>query len=373
MPKIRRNDTPHEQAVAILEQHVSDHIGKTFEADASCNECGDPIALDLVERANSVKRNRQVGTVRPDLSVFDSDELPIRFIEIVDSHKPQSNVHEYALARNIEVVEIHLNTGRRFAGERVNRALDASLVVKTRLEDLKKKIVYIDAHTLLCKRTKCDECGAPLPRRIVTIHIKDCWKCGQNVDVALGSKEGETFFPDDFTDDEMTFAKANGVILERRFSGTVRSKYLANVCSYCDQIQGNWFLDNPFLLCCGADGRFRLHKAEQEEFGPCDTCAKRLCLHHGEYFDYTGESQCPECVRESERVMCPNISDRECFYPDRCREIGCYFVNREQKRGRFKPSETQEMPITETHIERLCLVHDEYFVSNGNRQCPKCV
>lgn len=323
----RTNTSPHEQALAILEKHITDHIGKSFEADAVCNECGEAMSIDLVDRAISVKRNRQVGSVRPDLSIFDSEGIPIRFIEIVDSHKPQSNVHEYALAHNVEVVEIHLNARRQFFGERANRALDASLVVKTRLEDLKKKIVHIDAHTQLCERLRCDECGSPLPKRIVTIHVKDCWKCGQNVNVAVGSKEGETFFPDDFTGEELTFAEANEVILDRRFSATERRKYLANVCAFCDQIQGNWFLDNPFLVCCGADGRFRLHKTEREEFGPCDTCAKRLCLHHDEYFDYTGDRQCPECVRESERVMCPNVSERDCFYPGRCGDVGCYFLN----------------------------------------------
>lgn len=335
MAKTRRNDNrPHEQAVAILERHIFDHIGKTFEANAFCNECGEPIAINLVERANSVKRNRQVGPVRPDLSIFESEEVPIRFIEIVDSHKPQSNVYEYALAHNIEVVEIHLNTGREFAGKRVNRALDTSLVVKARLEDLKKKIVKIDAHNLLCERPKCSKCASPLPQRIVTIHVKDCWKCGQHVNVAVGYKDRAILEADDFTHEELTFAKANGVILERRFSLKMRSKYVANVCTNCDQIQGKWFLDNPFLACCGADGRFRLHKTERKGFGPCDACAKRLCLHHDEYFDYTGDRQCPECVRESERVMCPNISNKDCFYPDRCRENGCYFVTESKgKRG----------------------------------------
>ena len=71
-------------------------IGSTLEADTMCNECGDSLSVDLVEGANRVQRNKNVGPVRPDLSIFDSTNRPIRFIEIVDSHKPQSNVHEYA-------------------------------------------------------------------------------------------------------------------------------------------------------------------------------------------------------------------------------------------------------------------------------------
>ena len=30
--------------------------------------------------------------------------------------------------------------------------------------------------------------------------------------------------------------------------------------------------------------------------------------------------------------MCPNKPDRECFYPHKCEESGCYFVNREKER-----------------------------------------
>ena len=317
------DNSPHEQAVTILEQHILEHIGKTFEADAVCNECGEDLAINIVERANEVKRNRRVGSVRPDLSVYDSDGAPIRFVEIVDSHKPQSNVHEYALANNIEVVEIHLNVGTGFAGERTNRALDAALTVKVRLEELKTKYVKIDAHNLLCQRPRCDRCSTPMPLRVVSVNLKDCWKCGQNVKVAVGSKDGSDLEQDDFTDEELAFAKTNGVTLERRFSGTMRARYLANICTQCDQIQGNWFLYMDPL-----HDRFRLHQTERREYGPCDRCATKLCPLHEEYFDYTGDRQCPECVRESERVMCPNVSDRECFYPDRCRESRCYFLNR---------------------------------------------
>lgn len=317
------NTSPHEQAVAILDKHISDHIGKSFEADALCNECGDAMSIDLVDRAKSVKRNRQVGTVRPDLSIFDMKEEPIRFVEIVDSHKPQSNVHDFAIANNIEVVEIHLNAGRMFAGERVNRALDASLSVKARLEELRSKIVTIDAHNRLCERPRCGKCATPLPMRIITISVKDCWKCGENVNVAVGLKDGEGLEPDDFTAEELEFSKVSGVTLERRFSRTMGSKYLANICAHCDQIQGNWFLYmDPF------HNRFNLHKTERKAFGPCDTCNTSMCMLHGEYFDYSGDRHCPECVRESERVVCPNVVDRDCFYPDRCKNVGCYFLNR---------------------------------------------
>ena len=108
------------------------------------------------------------------------------------------------------------------------------------------------------------------------------------MNVATGDKDGESLKQDYFTTDEIEFARKNGVTLERRISSTVGGKYLANVCTGCDQIQGNWFLYmDPF------HDRFNLQKVERQEYGPCDQCATRYCMTHGEYMGYRGGNQCP--------------------------------------------------------------------------------
>ena len=183
-----------------------------------------------------------MGSVRPDISLLDESGEAVRCIEVVDSHAPEKTVHEQALQDGFEVVEIHLRAEREFSGRRRNKALDASLTVKTRLQELADGRIVLDAHNLLCRRPKCRECGAPLPLRTVTVSTKDCWKCGQNVTVATGDKDGESLEQDHFTTKEIEFARENGVTLERRFSATVGGKHLANVCTACDRIQGNWFL-----------------------------------------------------------------------------------------------------------------------------------
>ena len=267
-----------------------------------------------------------MGPVRPDISMFDENGDPVRFIEVVDSHSPEQNVHSYAVANDIEVVEIHLRAEREFIGRRRNKALDMSLTIKARLQELADGKLLIDAHNILCQRPKCRECATPLPLRIVRVRTTDCWKCGQNVNVATGDIDGEGLTQDYFTTDEIAFAQENGVVLERRYSATAGGKYLANVCTKCNQIQGNWFLYvDPF------HDRFMLEKATRQAYGPCEQCATRHCLTHGEYPDYRNTNQCPECLEEAERVMCPNNPERECFYPQRCEEDGCYFLNREHR------------------------------------------
>ncbi len=321
------NRTPHNEAVAIIEHLVTKNLGGSLAATAACNQCSEELTINLVAGASTVSREKRVGTVRPDISLLDENGSPLRFIEVVDSHAPEATVHEQALQDGTEVVEIHLRAEREFTGRRKNRALDASLTVKARLQELSAGRIDLDAHNLLCHRPKCEECGVPLPVRTVTVSTKDCWKCGQSVDVVTGDKDGESFEQDHFTTEEIAFAQENGVALERRFSSTVGGKYLANVCTGCDQIQGNWFLyTDPY------HDRFHLHKAERQEYGPCDRCAIRYCMTHKEYMDYSGSSQCPSCLEEAERVMCPNNPDRDCYYPHRCEEGGCYFLNREQQR-----------------------------------------
>ena len=271
------NRTPHDEAIAIIEQLVTKNLGGNLEATASCNQCSEEITINLVAGASSVSREKLVGTVRPDISLFDENGEPVRFIEVVDSHAPEGTVYEQALQDGTEVVEVHIRAEREFTGRRRNKALDASLTAKARLEELAAGRIVLDAHNLLCHRPKCRECGTPLPLRTVTISTKDCWKCGQNVNVATGAKDGESLEQDHFTTEEIEFVRENGVTLERRFSSTVGGKYLANVCTECDQIQGNWFLYmDPF------HDRFNLHKAERQLYGPCDRCATRYCMSgHG--------------------------------------------------------------------------------------------
>ena len=339
--------TPHQQGLAIIERLIRDNIGGSLEAKANCNQCSEELTVDLVEEIADVQREKRVGTVWPDLSLFDANGQPIRFIEVVDSHAPESNVHEYALTHGIEIVEIHLRAERQFTGRRRNKALDASLTVKARLRELTDGWIRIDAHNLLCRKPPCQDCGAPLPLRTITIRTTDCWKCGQNVNVAVGYKDGESLWQDHFTTEEIGFAQQNGVTLKRRFSATAMEKYLANVCTHCDQIQGNWFLYvDPF------HDRFNLFVTERQEYGPCDKCALRYCMTHGEYPDYQGTQQCPACLDEAERVMCPNNPDRECFYPDRCQQSQCYFANREQQRLQSQQEWEREQQAIREQQER---------------------
>ena len=260
------------------------------------------------------------------------------------------NVHDFALDNNIEVFELHLRAGEDHNGfdrRRKNKTVDSALAVKTRLIDLQANRLVIDAHTLLCPRPRCKECSSPLPRRVVAVDLKNCWKCDKSVKVAVGYKDNESMDQDFFTDKELKYARENGAILERRFSGTLGAKYLANVCPHCDSIQGNWFLyQDPY------HDRFRVNQTRREFYGPCDKCSTFWCNTHGEYLDYTGETQCPECVQEVEKTMCSRGFDRECYYPDRCQRDGCYFQNRNEQIRQQNEQRQKEREEAAAHYEK---------------------
>ena len=61
------NRTPHDEAVAIIEQLVAKNLGGNLYATAACNQCSEELTVNLVAGASSVSREKLVGTVRPDI------------------------------------------------------------------------------------------------------------------------------------------------------------------------------------------------------------------------------------------------------------------------------------------------------------------
>jgi len=322
----------HEQAVDIMYGRLTTALGGELLATAQCNECPDEISIDLLRGVAEIKRNAVIGSVIPDLVLLDNRGHSLTFIEVVVSHSPGRNVHHYALERGVQILEFDVVPSSeslpRTRGRR--KATEEALAIKARLRELQEGQPRVDVHNLACERPRCSACGTPLPLRTVIILTKDCWNCGQAVDVAVGSRDSGHLYPAQFNESELAFARAQGVTLEVRYSATVRESYLANVCGACNQIQGNWYLyQDPF------HDSYHLHAAEQRGHdGPCDKCSERMCHLHGVYYAYDAEGECPTCLAEAKVTFCRKHEGRECFYPDTCAAQGCYFTRREGARQR---------------------------------------
>ena len=81
--------TPHDEAVAIIEQLVTNNLGGNLEATAACNQCSEELTVNLVAGVSSVSREKLVGTVRPDISLLDENGEPVRFIEVAENSNGQ--------------------------------------------------------------------------------------------------------------------------------------------------------------------------------------------------------------------------------------------------------------------------------------------
>jgi hypothetical protein len=85
-----------------------------------------------------------------------------------------------------------------------------------------------------------------------TVNVVDsaCWRgeCSAPMKIAFGGEEGMAFSPEDFTEGEVTAARAAGAKLEERFSQMQNGTYLANVCTKCDVITGSFYLHDYWDL-----------------------------------------------------------------------------------------------------------------------------
>ncbi|MCY3882190.1 MAG: hypothetical protein OXG61_08730 [Chloroflexi bacterium] len=335
----------HEQAVDILYGRLTAALGGKLLATGRCNECPDEISIDLLKDVAEIKRNAVIGPVMPDLVLLDRRGRPLTFVEVVVSHSPGRNVHNYALEHGVQILEFDVvpdgeslpRTGRR------RKATEEALAIKARFRELQQGQPRVDVHNLSCERPRCSGCGSPLPLRTVIILTKNCWNCERAMRVAVGSRDSRHLYPAQFNESELAFARAHGVTLEVRYSATVSESYLANVCRACDQMQGNWFLyQDPF------HDSYHLFEAEQHGYdGPCDKCSERICNLHGDYFAYEAGGECPACVAEAELTSCREDERRECHYPATCDEQGCYFTRREEAREREAEERIEEAGKTE--------------------------
>ncbi len=79
----------------------------------------------------------------------------------------------------------------------------------------------------------------------MTIIEGQCWKCEAPMKVAISdSDDGMSNFcgPDEFTEEELLFARERGVIIEKQDSKTAEFSYLANTCPHCKTFAGRFHL-----------------------------------------------------------------------------------------------------------------------------------
>lgn len=77
-----------------------------------------------------------------------------------------------------------------------------------------------------------------------------CWKCKLPMQIAVCECPDEDYDycgPDEFTNEELIFAREMGLLIEEHFSKTAEYSYLANTCQSCGAFTGNFELFAEYI------------------------------------------------------------------------------------------------------------------------------
>lgn len=212
-----------------LKQHLAEQ--KPLPISWYCEYCYDGHSGNLLKKIKTVKVEHYMTVCQPDIALLDEEDKVFAVIEVVVTHKPEENVLKFYNENNIIIIQINLKSDKD-------------------LDKLEAKISNPD-FVGTCFNPKCKTCGHYQLKTKMTIVDGPCWKCHSTMKVAIieGGMErgGSSSGADEFTQQEIEFAKSKGAIIKTHYSKTAREKYLANTCPKCGTFAGNFYLFTQYL------------------------------------------------------------------------------------------------------------------------------
>jgi len=257
--ELTHNCTPetalHYSFKNLLADKIQEHISTQTPLSILwlCKYCNDPHSGNLLRRIKSVKVEHNLIVCQPDIALLDNDDNVFAVIEVVVTHKPEENVIKYYVENNIILIQINLKSDKD-------------------IDDLNNKISNPD-FVGTCFNPRCDKCGNY--QQITRMIIVDgyCWRCASEMRVACIIEDmeydGTTVGPEEFSPQQVEFAKSKGAIIKYHFSKTEQRKYLANTCPKCGTFAGNHYLFTQYVqpADCG-----ELYSEKYDMGYHCDYC-----------------------------------------------------------------------------------------------------
>jgi len=223
----------HYSFKTLLADKLRQHIATQTALPISwlCKYCYDPHIGNLLKKIKSVKLEYNLTVCQPDIALLDSNDKVFAVVEVVVTHKPEENVIKYYTENNIILIQINLKSDKD-------------------IDDLENKISNPD-FVGTCFNPKCNKCGNY--QQVTRMVIVDgyCYKCESEMRVACIIEDmehgGTTVGPEEFSPQEVDFAKNKGALIKYHFSKTEQRKYLANTCPKCGTFAGNFYLFNQYV------------------------------------------------------------------------------------------------------------------------------
>lgn len=196
-----------------------------------CEYCYGGHSGNLLKKIKLVKVEYNMTVCQPDIALFDNNDRVFAVVEVVVTHKPEENVLKFYKDSNIILIKINLTSDKD-------------------IDELETKIANPD-FVGTCFNPKCKTCGHYQQKSTMTIVDGPCWKCHSTMKVAIveGGMErgGSSSGADEFTPQEIEFAKSKGAIIKAHYSKTAHEKYLASTCPRCGTFAGNFYLFTQYL------------------------------------------------------------------------------------------------------------------------------
>jgi hypothetical protein len=234
---LTENCTPesvlHYSFKKMLLDKIRDYINKKIPMNMiwKCDYCHTKHEGNLLKMVFDVKDEFDMKICRPDIALFNGKGDVFAVIEIVVTHKPEDNAIKHYKKNKIILIQIELDSENDL--ERIDEKLEKPSIVD------------------FCYNPRCQICGTYKAKKELIILNNTCYKCGKPMKIcyiSINNGNNGFIYPSGFDENEINFAKAQGVTLEMRFSKTANEKYLANICPNCRAFIGDWFLFDDYIL-----------------------------------------------------------------------------------------------------------------------------
>ncbi len=205
-------------------------VDQPFNFSWTCQYCTEIHQGDLLKKIADARLEFKLDECQPDIVLFNYEGSAFAVIEVVVTHKPEKKVLEYYINNDIILIQYNLTSD----------------IV---LEDIEKRLTSPDLVSI-CFNPKCETCGNYLHKSKMMIINALCYRCNSEIKCATiyspngGRVRGGGNFikPDEFRNNEVSFARSKGVLLKKRYSKTSGYSYLANICGNCNAFIGNTYL-----------------------------------------------------------------------------------------------------------------------------------
>lgn len=222
------NCQPETVAHVTAKRLLAERITKALWQNAhlpivwQCQKCPGIHQGNLLRKASRVEIECALPGCRPDITLFGPGGKVVAIVEIIVTHEPEQQVHDYCAANGVTLAEYEVKT-----------AVD--------LENLNADVLSL-ARVDLCLRPSCPNCNTPLGERRLFVTKGHCWKCSVPMKIAHMQIDGYSNGPEDFTPAEIALAQQLGAVLKNRYSRTREETYLANTCTQCGTFIGQHYL-----------------------------------------------------------------------------------------------------------------------------------